>query len=167
MAFWKTTGMRLNWFGEFGHPFLTVSAEKLAACGIILHPGIPGHSDFVARLRQYEFAVVPMPSRTDEGYAWQGTLSFPSKLVTLMAACHLPVLYLGDPTSPGADFVRRYESGFVSGWDASAARDALARLTDPEERRNIRQRLVMASPAFSSEGLAERLWANIEGRASS
>lgn len=165
MNCWTKTGLRLDWYGEFGHPFLHQDAEMLASHGIFRHPTFGRQDDFVNRLREYDFAVVPMPPQSCEGHKWQGALSFPSKIVTFTAACNLPVFYLGNADSPGGEFILRSGAGFVSEWNDFESKEALSRLARPQERTEIRNRLAAMALEFSSEKLPERIWAAIEGGA--
>ena len=110
------------------------------------------------RLRQYPFAIVPLPDEDDPRRAWQAKLSFPSKLITLAYAANLPVLYLGSANHPGARFVRSRGLGVVSSWSQSDYQSGCQQLQDVATVTQIRANAARQAPEFSAENAIPAIW---------
>lgn len=129
MRLTKENGMSLDWFGNFGRPFLDIGPEELASAGIS-EKGFLDKTELVPLLRAHDVGVVFMPPADDPTHGWQSRLSFPSKLVMLAGCANLPILFVGPEGNPGGNFVRKNRLGIALDWSAPGFKEAIAELVD-------------------------------------
>ncbi len=149
--------LEIDWYGNLGQPRKTISDDELFAHKIHVKGLLP-HAALLMRLRQYPFAIVPLPDEDDPRRAWQAKLSFPSKLITLAYAANLPVLYLGSANHPGARFVRSRGLGVVSSWSQSDYQSGCQQLQDVATVTQIRANAARQAPEFSAENAIPAIW---------
>lgn len=154
----RESGLRVDWYGNAGRPFVNVHAADLAGDGIALHPNL-AHEPLVRELRRCDYAI--MPSRVlSEGHAhdFLYRASLPSRLVFLFTTAHLPVVVLGGEDTTAAQFVTGFGLGAVSPYDAARFGAAARRIASAPERDEIRARAAQLAPSFAAEPVAEWLW---------
>ena len=157
----KETNITMDWYGNAGKPFARYDARDLASKNIIVK-GFLEEDDLIETLRQYPFALVPTPSRElDIDHTWMSSLSFPSKLVTLISA-NLPILVIGEQNTPAANFVQRLGVGMVSPYSLDTFQQAVNEMQHPENQLRCRDACVKAAPLFSDSGLFHWIWASLE-----
>ena len=127
MRLMKEHRMRLDWFGNFGRPFLDIAKEELSAAGI-REKGFLEKSELIPLLRDYDVGVVIMPPADDPSHGWQSRLSFPSKIVMLAGCANLPLLFIGPEGNPGGNFIRKQRIGIAVDWSAENLQEAIGEL---------------------------------------
>jgi hypothetical protein len=163
MAIVRQTGVKIDWFGNLGRPFQEVTSDELRDSGIFPQ-GELDHAQLIARLRSYDLGLVVMPTDVSSERSWQTRLSFPSKIITLAFAANLPLLYLGDETSPGARFLTSRQLGVVSALEPEAFSTTLRQLNDAATSTHHRQVAASQAQEFCANSIAERLWSALEAR---
>jgi hypothetical protein len=139
------------------------SVLQISKVGITVEPEIvpAGHysgEEYIRRLAQYDFAVVPfnVGGAADNDYA---RYSLPSR-VTEMLTAGLPLFCLCSPDTPLAEYVRRHEVGVsVAGSNPEATARQLIRFAfDTESLRRLSQNAVrLARRNFRGEIMQGRL----------
>jgi hypothetical protein len=89
-------------------------------------------------------------------------LSLPSRMITLMATAHLPMLVVGSPDTCAARFVERFGLGLVVPYDTAAIKEAADRLMDPATQAAMRSRAAALAPFFTAKGTADWIWKSLE-----
>ncbi|MCE3267239.1 MAG: hypothetical protein K0S15_1948 [Solirubrobacterales bacterium] len=154
----REAGLRIDWYGNAGKPFLEIDAGELARDGIELHGNL-ADDPLVEALRGYDYAV--MPSRAlsrDHEHDWLYRASLPSRLIYVMTSALLPQIVLGDPETTAARFVTAFGLGTVSPYQPEQFAEAVRRVTAPPERAAIRGRAAELSPSFAAEPVAGWIW---------
>ncbi len=141
-----------------------ISDEELLAHNITAKGFLP-HSALIARLRCYDFAIVPLADERDERRAWQAKLSFPSKIITLAYAANLPLLCLGSPHDPGGRFISERGLGEVSSWEPADYLAACEQLRCATIASRIRANAARQALDFSADKVASRIWEALANRA--
>jgi hypothetical protein len=161
----RKSGLKVDWYGNAGRPFVDPDVGALAADGIALHPNL-AHEPLVRELRRCDYAI--MPSRVlSEGrtHDFLYRASLPSRLVYLFTTAHLPVVVLGGADTTAAQFVTGFGLGAVSPYDPEHFAEAVRRVTFAPERDAIRARAAELAPSFAAERVAEWIWRSAaEGR---
>lgn len=157
MTFAIQGSFEIDWYGNLGRPRSQISDEELLAHNITARGFLP-HSALIARLRCYDFAIVPLADEEDERRAWQAKLSFPSKIVTLAYAANLPLLCLGSPRDPGARFISERGLGEVSSWEPADYLAACEQLRCATIASRIRANAARQALDFSADKVASRIW---------
>jgi hypothetical protein len=88
-------------------------------------------------------------------------LSLPSRIPTIVASSHLPILVLGHAKTAAARFVARFNLGEVAPYEPWAARAALERISTAETQTQIRARAAELSAHFSSKGADDWIWKSL------
>jgi hypothetical protein len=161
--------IELDWYCNQTTPSgLSFDRADLALDGIRLRDPV-AESCLPDVLAGYEYAVVPSDSLDGQSPPTVraiAELSLPSRMVTLMAAAHLPMLVLGSPKACAASFVERFGLGAVAPYDRQAARLAIEELLSTEVQTSVRARAAALSAQFTAEGAAEWIWRSLDaGRA--
>lgn len=157
----KNSGLKVDWYGNAGKPFIQLDEGELAAEGITLHPLVPDEA-LVAELRRADYAI--MPSGTLNGgleHDWLFRASLPSRLIYLLTAAHLPLLVLGDPETAAGRFVTRLRLGTAVPYEPEAFRQAVGELTEPSRAATIRANAARLTPVFASEGVSAWIWRSV------
>jgi hypothetical protein len=134
--------------------FLSYTEEELAQARIVIKPDL-SHDEIATRVEQSTFILVPSFSGTEtDGHAAAiGRLSLPSKMPFVTATAGAPFLVLTNGESGAADYVRTFDLGEVVSYERSAIVEAIARLSDPETQRRVRERSFDVGPALDVTGL--------------
>jgi hypothetical protein len=157
----KNSGLKVDWYGNAGKPFIQLDEAELAAEGISLHPNLTDEP-LVAELRRFDYAI--MPSGTLNGgleHDWLFRASLPSRLIYLLTTAHLPLLVLGDPETAAGRFVTRLGLGTTAAYEAEAFRRAVEELTGSSRARVIRANGARLTPVFASEGVSKWVWQSV------
>jgi hypothetical protein len=122
-------------------------------------------ADLPAILSKYSYAVVPsdtLDGQSPPSVQAIAELSLPSRIPTILATSHLPILVLGNARTSAGRFVERFQIGAVAAYEADAVRTALDRLLKPESQARIRNRAAALSGSFSAEGAADWIWSSLK-----
>jgi hypothetical protein len=153
----------IDWYGNLGRPRSKIADEELFAHKINVKGTLPQRL-LISRLRSYQFAIVPLPDGSNAARAWQATLSFPSKVITLAYAANLPILCLGSEDSPGARFISDRGLGVVSSWEPVDYLAACEKLQCVTTAVRIRANAARQAPDFSADNVASRIWAALANK---
>jgi hypothetical protein len=154
----RQAGLRVDWYGNAGRPFVDPDPVELAADGIDLHPNL-AHEPLVRELRRCDYAI--MPSRAlSEGRAhnFLYRASLPSRLVYLFTTAHLPIVVLGGADTTAAQFIIGFGLGAVAPYEPQQFAEAVRRVTTAPERDAIRGRDAELAPSFAAEPVADWIW---------
>jgi hypothetical protein len=137
----------------------SISSGGVRAMGTVPDASLPGI------LNSYRFAVVPsdpLDGKSLPAVCAIAELSLPSRIPTMMAEAHLPVLVLGSPKTAAARFVERFNLGAVVPYDGGAVKSALDRILTPENEMQIRKRSASLANSFSAKDAADWIWRSLE-----
>jgi len=154
----RESGLRVDWYGNAGRPFLEPDPTDLARDRITLHPNLADET-LVRELRRCDYAI--MPSRTlseDHPHDFLYRASLPSRLVYVFTTAHLPVVVLGGADTTAARFVTGFGLGAVSPYEPERVAAAVEKVTTPPERDAIRGCAAALSPSFAAEPVADWIW---------
>jgi len=154
----RRSGLRIDWYGNAGRPFLDLDPTDLASDGIALHPNLADES-LVRELRRCDYAIMPsraLDERHPQDFLYRASL--PSRLVYLITTAHLPIVVLGSPDTAAGQFINRFGLGAVCPYRPEGFAEAVTRVTSAPERDAIRARAAELSPSFAAEPVADWLW---------
>ena len=156
----RSSGLKIDWYGNAGKPFIALDQQELARAGIHLKSLVP-EEELVSELRKADYAVVPS-GMLDEAdtHNWLAKTSLPSRIIYLTTTANLPILVLGHPDTAAARFVTELEIGTVCSYDQNEFVTSVHAITDPIISAEIRKNASALSPTFSSEGLWQWIWAS-------
>ncbi len=161
----RGSGYQVDWYCNDKNPSsLIFDRDELEADGIRLRDPIQ-EPDLPAILSGYAYAVVPsdtLDGQSPSAVRAIAELSLPSRIPTIVATSHLPVLVLGHPTTAAARFVDRFQLGVVVPYDRQAVQAALAGLLTSESQSRIRKRAAALSANFSAASSADWIWRSLE-----
>jgi hypothetical protein len=161
----RGSGMEVDWYCNQKDPSgLAFDRARLAENGIHLRPPI-AELDLPKVLQNYPFAVVPsdpLDGQSPGPVRAIAQLSLPSRMVTLMATSHLPMLVLGSPETCAARFVKRFDLGTVAPYERDAVHAAIHYLMSGAVQASIRARSASLAGYFSARGTADWIWQSID-----
>ncbi|HUO06462.1 MAG TPA: hypothetical protein VMU16_14785 [Candidatus Binataceae bacterium] len=161
------SGFQIDWYCNQKNPNgLDFDRARMEQNGLRLLDPIR-EADLPDVLSKYFYAVVPtdtLDGNSPPPVQAIAELSLPSRIPTLVAAAHLPVLVLGSPRTSAARFVERFRLGTVTAYDTGAVRAALAELLKPEIQADIRRRAAQLSGSFSAKDSGDWIWRSLEGK---
>lgn len=161
----RGSGFAVDWYCNQKNPAgLTFDRGEMARDGIIFHEPVT-ESELPALLARYPFALVPtdtLDGDSPPSVRAIAELSLPSRIPTMIAMAHLPVLVVGSPATCGARFVIRFGLGEVVAYEQSEIVAALARLTTDTEQSAIRGRAAKLAGELSAEGSGNWIWRSLE-----
>jgi hypothetical protein len=161
----RGSGYQVDWYCNQKNPTgLSFDRDELQRDGITMIDPIAEH-ELPAVLSRYPYAIVPsdpLDGKSPPAVRALAELSLPSRMVTMMATAHLPMLVLGSPQTCAAGFVRRFSLGSVAPYEAGAVRAALDTLSTPQSQSSIRSRAAALSGRFTSSGSGEWIWKSLE-----
>jgi len=155
----------IDWYcNQLNPPGLEYDRDELAADGIVQRNPI-AEDDLPKVLGEYAFAVVP--TDTLDGLSPLAVraiaeLSLPSRMVTMMATSHLPMLVIGSPATCAAAFVERFDLGAVAPYDRAAVLAGIEVLTTADRQSDIRARAARLSECFTAAGASDWLWRSLD-----
>jgi hypothetical protein len=157
--------VEVDWFCNQKTPSgLKFNRAEVARDG--LHQLDPvGEDDLPGVLSRYAFAIVPtdlLDGQSPPTVRAIAELSLPSRMVTLLAAGHAPMIVLGSPKTCAASFLRRFGLGVVASYERETVRSAIAEITSPEAQAAIRGRAAALAPRFSAQGVADWIWRSLD-----
>ena len=154
----RLTGLRIDWFGNAGKPFVALDPEELAKEGIFLRSHVP-EKTLVENARTADFAVIPAGTLDGaDTHDWLARASLPSRIVYLMATANVPMIVMGHRETAAARFVNDLGLGAVCDYSPASFRSAVQSVTNHVASAQIRIRAAELSPTFSSKGLSTWLW---------
>jgi hypothetical protein len=157
----KNSGLKVDWFGNAGKPFIQLDESELAAEGITLHPNLTDEP-LVAELRRFDYAIIPSGALNGGlEHDWLFRASLPSRLIYLLTAAHLPLLVLGDPETAAGRFVTKLGLGTTAAYEPEAFRRAVDEITESSRATAIRANAARLTPVFASEGVSEWVWRSV------
>ena len=161
----RGSGVSIDWYcNQINPPGLEYDRDELAADGIVQRNPI-AEDDLPKVLGEYSFAVVPtdtLDGRSPLSVQAIAELSLPSRMVTMMATSHLPMLVVGSPATCAAGFVERFDLGAVAPYDRAAVLAAIEALTTPDRQADIRARSARLSGSFTAAGTSDWLWRSLD-----
>ena len=161
----RGAGVTVDWYcNQINPPGLDYDRTDLAADGIIQRDPI-AEEDLPEILGSYAFAVVP--TDTLDGISPPAVraiaeLSLPSRMVTMMATSHIPMLVVGSPATCAASFVERFDLGCTAPYERVAVSAAIENLLSSKRQADIRARAARLSGSFTAAGADEWIWGSLE-----
>lgn len=158
----KEAGLQIHWYGNTRAPWLQVTPEELLQDGI-LDCGFLPEAELTGKMEQYLYALVPSGTLDENDDRPEiARLSLPTRLPYLLSACHTPVVVLGNPNTAAARFVERFNIGKTCGYEATALRQAVRQICQPDEQLALRTSAAAHGALFSAKGLADWVWQSLE-----
>lgn len=119
--------------------------------------------EFVHKLRQYPYAVIPSSTLDQEDeHLPVGYLSLPSRIPYLLATTNIPMIVVGSKETAAAKFVERFGVGVVSDYNPASFSQAVDYVTAPDHQREMRQRAAMLAGSFSDKKFDTWLWSSLD-----
>jgi hypothetical protein len=160
----RDSGYHVDWYCNQKDPiFLEFDRKDLEADGITLQNPVK-EAQLPSVLQQYAFAVVPtdtLDGQSPPAVQAIAELSLPSRIPTIVATSHLPMLVLGSGKTSAARFVKRFDLGELAPYERQAVQEKLEQLLKPETQSAIRQRSAVLSRSLSSNGQADWIWRSL------
>jgi hypothetical protein len=161
----RGSNIEVDWYCNQKDPSgLAFDRAKLAE-NVIYQRDPIGEMDLPNVLKRYPFAVVPsdpLDGKSPAAVRAIAQLSLPSRMVTLMATSHLPMLVLGSPKTCAAGFVNRFNLGAVVPYERDAVLGAIKSLMSPSVQMEIRARAAALGGYFSARGTADWIWRSLD-----
>ena len=154
----RLSGLRIDWYGNAGKPFINLDPESLAQEGIILHSHV-AEEILIQNARAADFAVIPAGTLDgNDTHDWLARASLPSRIVYLMATANVPMIVMGHRDTAAARFVTELGLGAVCEYSATSFQNAVTVVTSDSNSAAIRARARDLSPTFSSRDLSSWIW---------
>ena len=161
----RGAGVTIDWYcNQLNPPGLEYDRDELAADGIVQRNPI-AEDDLPKVLGEYAFAVVPtdtLDGLSPPSVRAIAELSLPSRMVTMMATSHLPMLVIGSPATCAAGFVQRFDLGAVAPYDRAAVLASIEDLINPDRQTDIRSRAAQLSGHFTAAGASDWIWRSLD-----
>jgi hypothetical protein len=161
----RGTGVTIDWYcNQLNPPGLEYDRDELAADGIVQRDPI-AEDDLPKALGEYAFAVVPtdtLDGLSPPSVRAIAELSLPSRMVTMMATSHLPMLVIGSPATCAAGFVQRFGLGNVAPYDRAAVLASVENLINPDRHSDIRSRAAQLSEQFTAAEASDWIWRSLD-----
>jgi hypothetical protein len=161
----RGAGVTIDWYcNQLNPPGLEYDRDELAADGIVQRNPI-AEDDLPKVLGEYAFAVVPtdtLDGLSPPSVRAIAELSLPSRMVTMMATSHLPMLVIGSPATCAAGFVERFDLGAVAPYDRAAVLASIEALTTPDRQADVRARAAKLSGRFTAAGASDWIWRSLD-----
>jgi len=160
----RGSGVTIDWYcNQINPPGLEYDRDELAADGIVQRNPI-GEDDLPKVLGDYAFAVVPtdtLDGLSPPSVRAIAELSLPSRMVTMMATSHLPMLVIGSPATSAAGFVERFDLGAIAPYGRAEVLASIEALTTPDRQADIRARAARLSGHFTAAGAGDWIWRSL------
>lgn len=160
----RSSGFQIDWYCNQKDPgFLDFDRSELEQDGIVLQRPVP-EKDLPEVLSRYSFALIPsdtLDGKSPPSVQAIAELSLPSRIPTIVATSHLPLLVLGDPNTCAARFVTRFGLGSVVPYNPDAIEAELKRLLQPDNQLLVRKRSAALSKSLSARGQADWIWRSL------
>jgi hypothetical protein len=160
----RGSGFHIDWYCNTKNPSgLRYDRAQLERDGVRMMDPV-AEANLPGVLAKYQFAVIPsdtLDGRSPASVQAIAELSLPSRIPTVLATSHLPVLVLGHPQTCAARFVDRFDLGAVAPYESAAVRRAIEFLLQHETQATIRERAHALSRSFSAKGSAEWIWRSL------
>ncbi len=161
----RGAGVTIDWYcNQLNPPGLEYDRDELAADGIVQRNPI-AEDDLPKVLGEYAFAVVPtdtLDGLSPPSVRAIAELSLPSRMVTMMATSHLPMLVIGSPATCAAGFVQRFDLGTVAPYDRAAVLACVEGLINPDRQTDIRSRAAQLSGYFTAAEASDWIWGSLD-----
>jgi FkbM family methyltransferase len=156
-------GIQIDWYKNNEFKWLAKRRSSLAQSGLNECDYIEDEAEFVTRLRQYTYAVIPSGTLDNhDPYRSVGYLSLPSRIPQLLSTANLPMIVLGSRKTAAARFVERFNIGIVCDYNTLSFKEAVEQITDPATQQTMRQNAAAIAPTFADTGIAEWIWQSLE-----
>ena len=160
----RASGLKIDWYGNAGKPFIALDPDELGKEGIALHSHIPERA-LADIARTADFAVIPAGTLDGtDTHEWLARASIPSRIIYLIAAANVPMIVMGHPETAAAQFVTDLDLGTVCDYTSKDFQSAVRRVAEQPGSQQIRARAHELSPIFSSKSLATWMWTSMEGK---
>lgn len=157
----RGSGLKIDWYGHKTTARNT-DPEELTAAGIIAHGFVP-ESQLVPVLRNYPYAIIATGNLDDADDAKAiAKLSLLSRIPFIMATSGTPMIVLGSPDTAVAHFVKRFQIGIHSSYDANEFVRAVEKITDPNCQQTMRENAARVAEQFGVWGIADWIWKTLE-----
>jgi hypothetical protein len=160
----KGNAYHIDWFCNQKDPAgLVFDRNEMIKDGITFHEPVDERA-LPELLSRYAFAVVP--TDTLDGHSPTAVqaiaeLSLPSRIPTMIATSHLPILVIGSPQTCAARFVMRFQLGEIAPYEAAAVTASLDRLLQSKVQADIRRRAAVLAGQLSAEDSAAWIWRSL------
>jgi hypothetical protein len=155
--------VQLDWYNGLVHAF---DDSKYSSLRDDLHDaqqtsirpcGLLPEQQLAETLKQYSYLVAPtgrLDDVDDNPRLW--------RILFAVAAANLPVITLGDPTTSGASFVRRFDVGVNCPYEGDRLRLAVEEVVTGPAQARLRHNAASIAPRLSTKGVSDWLWASID-----
>lgn len=161
----RDSGHQIDWYCNQKNPReLVFDRAEMEADGIRLLDPVP-ETALPEILSHYPYALVPsdtLDGQSSPSVEAIAELSLPSRIPTMMASAHLPILVVGHPRTAAAGFVKRFELGSVVPYERKAVLAAIDELLEPSTQSRVRNRAAALSAKFTARGSDEWIWRSLE-----
>jgi hypothetical protein len=161
----RGANVTVDWYcNQINPPGLDFNREELSSDGIVQQDPI-AEEDLPRVLSNYAFAVVPtdtLDGMSPSAVRAIAELSLPSRMVTMMATAHLPMLVIGSPVTCAASFVERFDLGCTVPYERAAVSAAIEILLAPVRQTEIRVRAAELSERFTAANADEWIWRSLD-----
>jgi hypothetical protein len=160
----RGSGFTVDWYCNQAKPAgLSFDRAEMAQDGIIFHEPV-AEAALPALLANYPYALVPtdtLDGSSPPNVQAIAELSLPSRIPTMIAMAHLPVLVVGSPDTCAARFVIRFGLGEVAPYESAAIAGALSRLNGAGTQATIRGRAARLAAKLTAEDSAGWIWESL------
>jgi hypothetical protein len=160
----RGSGYLIDWYCNQKDPAgLEFDRDAMAADGIVFHEPV-AEQLLPDILRRYPFAIVPtdvLDGKSPPAVRAIAELSLPSRIPTMVATSHIPVLVIGSPATAAAGFVSRFDLGEIVPYDAAAVTAALERLMQPGRQAAIRAHAAKLAANLSARDSDAWIWQSL------
>jgi hypothetical protein len=160
----RGSGYTIDWFCNQKDPAgLVFDRPAMREDGIVFNDPVP-ESALPDILRRYAYAIVPtdlLDGASPPSVRAIAELSLPSRIPTMVAMSHIPVLVIGSPETCAARFVSRFGLGMVVPYETAAVTQALRHLTAAATQADIRARAASLAGQLSAEHSAKWIWRSL------
>lgn len=155
----RVNGLQLDWYGNGPYATWLPGPPAEWESDNIRCMGYLPEEDLIANLAGYPFVVVPSGSldQHDDNRSFS-RMSLPSRLLFLHAHTDTPVLVLGSHETAAGRFVTRAGTGLCARYERGDLAQALAKLTNPSVREEMRQAVRRCSKRFFLPEAGTWMW---------
>jgi hypothetical protein len=160
----RGSGITVDWYCNTSNPAgLQFDRSAMAEDGIVFNQPV-AETELPSLLARYPFTLVPtdtLDGDSPPSVRAIAELSLPSRIPTMLAMAHLPVLVVGSPDTCAARFVTRFGLGEIAPYEKSAIVAAWERISTPDAQAAIRGRAAKLAGMLSADGCADWIWQSL------
>jgi FkbM family methyltransferase len=160
----KGTGITIHWYCNAGSKssWLSFDRQELEEDGIVLFDPLP-EEQLARKLPSYTFAILPSGTLDElDDNRSVAQLSLPSRVPFILATSGTPIIVLGHPQTTSARFVKRFEVGEVSAYNAEAFQQAVAAVVSDEAQMHLRKNAADIANIFSDANIEQWIWNSLD-----